>query len=223
MQSTARKKMWWKVAAVGGVLLAGSGVLVAQAARQRLPQHQVMMLMGRVQKELNLSDEQSTKIKTIIQEAVPRGIEIHDDMKLAPEVKRAQLHELRRATQAKIAAILTPSQRKKAAKWRAAAPSVVKQRLERVADELKLTPGQRAKIAPMLSHSFLQAKALRDDMTLTVAQKFARLQQLRQATRSEINGVLTSQQRAQLDKIMAQMRSQAQRQFGFWRGSDPKP
>ncbi len=222
-----RKVAAWKVLALSTVVLTGgavfgTGLLAAQTAKQFAPRAYVAMMASGAQKELGLSDAQKLKVKTILQSAVPRGIALHDNMKLAPEDKRERLEQLQSQTKNEIGKVLTTSQRAKFSHLEKYAQSRVKQTMEHIANELKLSSSQREKIRPIVMDGFSQGKALRGDMTLTVAQKFVRLQAIRKTMLARVDEVLTAKQRAQLDVIGTQMQSEARRQFGLWREQNAK-
>ena len=63
--------------------------------------------------QLNLTDEQKAKIKPIVAEEHKAMMAVHEDTKLADDLKRAKQKEIRKDTMKQIAAILTPEQRAK--------------------------------------------------------------------------------------------------------------
>lgn len=72
-------------------------------------------------KWLQLTDDQKTKIKSIISNARERAQKIRADTSLTPAQKRQQLRDLRRSTRQEIGSVLTPEQREKLRKlwaWR---------------------------------------------------------------------------------------------------------
>lgn len=217
-----KKAVMWKVLALSAAVFTGGGVLAAQAAEKFVVRTYVAQMLGQAQKGWNLTGEQREKVRTILHDAVPRGIAIHDNMKLAPDDKREKLETLKNATKTRIEKVLTPAQREKAAHWRETAEVKVKATLERIADQLNLSPDQRAKIKPIVAHSFEQAKALRGDMSLTVAQKFVRLHEIHRAARARVDEVLTPQQRKQLNAVTTQVRAEARQQFELFRQRNPQ-
>jgi Spy/CpxP family protein refolding chaperone len=66
---------------------------------------------------LQLTDEQKTRIKSIVENARQQARTIRDDTSLTREQKRNQLRELRRSTRQEIGSVLTPEQREKVRKW----------------------------------------------------------------------------------------------------------
>jgi Spy/CpxP family protein refolding chaperone len=215
-----RKTKFWQVAAVAAVVATGGGLMAAQAAKSFVPRQFVAQMAAQAQREWNLSNDQKIKIKAILQDTVPRGIAIHDDMKVEGATRQALLRELRSQTQAKIMEVLTPAQREKVSHWQQDAESRVRQTVVRVGHELKLTPQQQEKLRPIVADSFRQVKALRDNMNLTVAQKFTRVAQIHASTRARVDKVLSPAQQQQLDTISSEMRSEARHQFSLWRDTN---
>jgi Spy/CpxP family protein refolding chaperone len=67
----------------------------------------------RLTKELNLTPEQQTQIKPILEDTRSQMKALHEDTSLAPDQKKAKGKEIRDASNAKIKAFLTPDQQKK--------------------------------------------------------------------------------------------------------------
>ncbi|HEX4084578.1 MAG TPA: hypothetical protein VHY22_06705 [Chthoniobacteraceae bacterium] len=63
--------------------------------------------------ELNLNDDQKTKVKAIFDDARPQFQAVFHDNTLAPQDKMAKVKALRDATEAKIKPLLTPEQLQK--------------------------------------------------------------------------------------------------------------
>ena len=79
------------------------------------------------------------------------------------------------------------------------------QRLERLGQELNLSEAQQAEIRSLVEQQQNQARTLREDTSLTRAEKRERRIEIRQATQERIQGVLTSEQQERF----AEMRKQA--------------
>jgi protein CpxP len=69
--------------------------------------------MAKILQDLNLTDQQKTDLKPILKDRMTQARAIREDSKLTPEQKRDKMKELTKATQEKIAAILTPEQKAK--------------------------------------------------------------------------------------------------------------
>jgi periplasmic protein CpxP/Spy len=82
--------------------------------------------------------------------------------------------------------------------WRHGGHQSAEQRLNRMDQKLGLTADQKAKIGPMLEEQQKQAQAIRNDSSLTPEQKKAKFTELRQSTRSQIEALLTPEQRSKL-------------------------
>ncbi len=69
--------------------------------------------MGKIIKELNLTDDQKAQIKTILQNARPQVQGVRQDTTLTPDQKKAKLKEINKSTRQQILALLTPEQKAK--------------------------------------------------------------------------------------------------------------
>ncbi|HYG99594.1 MAG TPA: hypothetical protein VD837_10720 [Terriglobales bacterium] len=76
----------------------------------------------------------------------------------------------------------------------------VAMRLERMSQRLGLTDDQKSRLTPILQNDFDQARAIRQDTSLTRDQRRAKLAELRQSTRAQIEPILTDEQRAKFGK-----------------------
>lgn len=88
--------------------------------REGRPGHPGMFL-DRMSEDLNLTEEQKTKIKAIMEQQRPQLEALRDDKTLTPEQRREKHQELREQLRAKIDAVLTPEQLEKAKQRRAEA------------------------------------------------------------------------------------------------------
>ena len=86
--------------------------------------------------------------------------------------------------------------------------SVVKQRLERLAEQLKLTDEQKTKVREILREQVKQLRGLRQDQSMARADKVAKLKEIRESLQSQIEPVLTEEQ---LEKWKAILERQQQR------------
>ena len=88
------------------------------------------------------------------------------------------------------------------------------QRLERLGQELNLSEAQKAEIRTLAQQQQNQARILREDTSLTRAEKRKRGKEIRQATQESIRELLTLEQQ----KRFAEMREQAGERRGERRG-----
>lgn len=86
--------------------------------------------------------------------------------------------------------------------------------MERMAQKLNLSEQQKDQLKPILQQSREQAKATKDDTSLTQEQKREKLQTLRQQTRSQVNGVLTPAQQQQMAQLREERIAQRHEQVG---------
>lgn len=72
------------------------------------------------------------------------------------------------------------------------------QRLMRLSRRLSLTDGQKEKLRPILQDEGKQMKALDEDTALTPQQKHRKGKEIRRAARSQMDGILTDEQKQKL-------------------------
>jgi periplasmic protein CpxP/Spy len=63
--------------------------------------------------ELNLTDDQKSQLKPILQDEVQQLKAVHDDASLSPDQKKAKATEIRQSHKSQMSSILTPEQQKK--------------------------------------------------------------------------------------------------------------
>jgi Spy/CpxP family protein refolding chaperone len=97
---------------VAGSLLAGTA-LQAQDAPKEKPAMHGRPNADQIAKDLNLTDDQKTKVKAALKDQQTKMKALHDDKTLSKEDRRAKSKEIREATQAKMKEILTPEQLEK--------------------------------------------------------------------------------------------------------------
>lgn len=204
------------VVGVGAVAMKGGDAL-AQVQAKVGTQLVVAQMVENAQKELNLTPSQREQIRAIVQDAVPRGVAIHDSSKLSPGEKQSQLSALYFETRKKVDAKLDAPQRARLANWQTTAGQRVQSTLVQVGDELNLTPAQRRELQPVFAKTRVELFALKDNMNLTLAQKFVRAKQLGQSTRVRANAVLNPAQEKQLQRMIGEFESETRRQIGTWR------
>jgi len=75
--------------------------------------------------------------------------------------------------------------------------------LARMAKKLNLSQDQQDKLKPIFEKQHEQAKAIKNDTSLTEDQKKEKFQALRQDTMAQMNGILTPEQQQQLQQMRA--------------------
>jgi periplasmic protein CpxP/Spy len=74
-------------------------------------------------------------------------------------------------------------------------------RLKRMSKRLNLTNEQKEKLLPILQDEEKQAAAVESDSTLSEKQKHQKMHQIRLASRSQIDPILTAEQKAQMPNM----------------------
>lgn len=81
----------------------------AMGAAANSPEARLQMLS----EKLNLTDDQKTKLKPILQDQAQQFKAVHDDTSLTDEQRAAKKKSIRQSTQEQINAVLTPEQQAK--------------------------------------------------------------------------------------------------------------
>ena len=135
-----------------------------------LAQAQDANRMQEMRQRLGLSDAQVEQLTALFDADGPKMKGLREDASLSDTQKREQLKGLSDARREKIAAILTPEQRAKAAeeiKRRGGGPDSPQaeglRRLQAIKEKLGLSDAQVEKLKPILTEEGPKMKALRED------------------------------------------------------------
>jgi len=109
----ASRKMW--ALALAAVLIGGCLAALAQDKMAMGDEGDVQARLQKLGKELNLTDDQKTKLKPILQSQGEDLKALHDDTSATPQQKRMKMKEIHDKYSPQINAILTPDQQ---AKWK---------------------------------------------------------------------------------------------------------
>ncbi|MBZ5568471.1 MAG: hypothetical protein LAN64_11540 [Acidobacteriia bacterium] len=145
--------------------------------------------------QLNLTDQQKAQIQGLFQTQRTQALSIRQDSSLTPQEKQDKFRQLRESTHQQVTAVLTAEQQQQLQQMRA--------HHERMGGgmgpfaRLNLTSDQRSKIEPLLQSQRQQVQAVRLDSSLTPEQKQAKVRDIRQSTKSQIDAVLTPEQQQQ--------------------------
>jgi Spy/CpxP family protein refolding chaperone len=87
-------------------------------------------------------------------------------------------------------------------------PQAREQRLEAVAKQLRLTPEQERQLIPILQAEEPKLQAIKNDQSLSRAEKFQRLRELHRESNPQVKAILTPAQYRQLQTIRQKQRAQ---------------
>jgi Spy/CpxP family protein refolding chaperone len=194
-----------------------SGLVSAQSAQDttgvtgRAMSTQPEKRLMKMERSLNLTEEQKTKIKPILDEESLKIKTIREDAALTPDQKRAKVREIHSATYDQIKPVLTAEQQKKHDEMRKSARGWHKKghfaaspthRLERMNRALNLTEEQKSKIKPILEGESAKIKAIFDDQSLTKQQKRDKIREIHSTSYEQIKPILTAEQKQKHDELM---------------------
>lgn len=104
------------------LLIALTGLRIAAqtdtAAVDPATKAKVQEKLQHISTELNLTDDQKTQLKPILQSEVQQLKAVKDDTSLSPEQKQAKAKEIHQSFKSQMSNILTPDQQKKLATMR---------------------------------------------------------------------------------------------------------
>lgn len=152
-------------------------------------------------KELNLTADQKAQVKTENQSFKQQMNDLKQ-ANLSADEQKTKWHELAKNHREKIASILTPEQRKQAAdakkQFGADKHGRHDERFEQLTKNLNLTTDQSAQIATLNTGLQSNIKNIKQNATLSQDQKRAQIKDLMKKHRSDVEALLTQDQKTQL-------------------------
>jgi len=172
-----------------------------------LAQAQDANRMQEMRQRLGLSDAQVEQLTALFDADGPKMKGLREDASLSATQKREQLKGLSDARREKIAAILTPEQRAKAAeeiKRRGGGPDSPQaeglRRLQAIKEKLGLSDAQVEKLKPILTEEGPKMKALREDSSTSPEEK-------REAAKQSMERIAAELTPEQLEKFKAEVQA----------------
>jgi Spy/CpxP family protein refolding chaperone len=174
------------------------------AARERMQQ---------VAAELKLTEEQREKLRAIIHDELDKLRGLREDTNLTREQKLEKLRSAREEISVRIKDVLTPEQFEK---WKAkqgqilggapgaGAPGGAVTQLQQAIRELNLTDAQKEQLKPIYEQQMEKLRDLRQDTTLTMAQKLEKVKALQEEIAPKLKEVLNPEQFAKWEKDVKQ-------------------
>jgi Spy/CpxP family protein refolding chaperone len=153
--------------------------------------------------KLNLSSDQKAQIKSINDNFRQQMQDLHKQENLTIDEQRQRREALVKEHKEKIDAVLTPDQRKQADASRAEFKAQRKEgrganRLDELTKNLNLTPEQSSKISDLNATLKTNIKDIRQNASLSEDQKREQIKSLMKKHRSDVETLLTSDQKEQL-------------------------
>ncbi len=172
------------------------------------PRIGVEQRVQRLTERLNLTQEQQTKLRTIIQEEQQKLQELRTNTAITPPERMGKVRQLREQTNNKIREILTPEQKQRfdelpmAGMQQGAGPEArldTNQRVQRLTQALGLTQDQQAKVRAILEQERSKIQQVRADTTLAPEARRPKMREIAQETNSKIREILTPEQKQKFD------------------------
>ncbi|RYY38369.1 MAG: hypothetical protein EOO08_14715 [Chitinophagaceae bacterium] len=175
--------------------------------------------------QLNLSADQKAKLKDIHQREKAEMDAVRSNKALSEEQRREQGRQIREKYRAEMKGILTPEQQQKAAQFRdqwkdkrgpgrdtvggrqhggqtgKAGKGRGAERMKEMQKELNLTAEQQQRIKTIREQYRPQMEAVRNDASLTQAQKKDKARDIRKAQMDQVKAVLTAEQQEKMKSM----------------------
>lgn len=192
----------------------GPTVMKRGKGAQNGPDYRLNMMV----RKLELSEEQRTQIKPILDKELIQIEALRGNDTLNRDQRRAKLQQLNKETSEKIRPLLTPEQQRRQdeakqkistnrSKQRSTRPGPnpgendPESRLLRLTKDLSLTPEQQVRIKPLLKEEFTELEAMRGNDSYTRDQRRVKLLELNKTTSEKIKTVITPEQQKAYDAI----------------------
>ena len=172
-------------------------------------------MLGTAQ-ELNLTDEQKQKLQTIVRERMEKLRGLRQDNSLTREEKMEKFKAAREEITAEVKKVLTPEQFEK---WKAKqglaaeSPGKPAARLQESIQALNLTDEQKEQLKPIYQEQMEKLRELRQNESLSMAEKLEKLKAVRQEVGPKLKKVLDAEQYATWEKEFNRWVAQARERF----------
>jgi Spy/CpxP family protein refolding chaperone len=179
---------------------------VAPFAGAQWPKTLKRAKMSILAERLGLTAEQKAQFKTVRTQTATAVKAIRANAALTAEQKRTQVRVAVQASREQMRTLLTPDQQAKLARLqshpgRLNALAAMRVRTGMLANRLRLSPDQRAKIRDIRTQTADAVRPIRTNASLTPEAKRVKVRQLVEASRTEMRGVLTPKQQEKLQRI----------------------
>lgn len=148
--------------------------------------------------DLNLTEEQKTKLKTMNEEFRKQMDELKKQDQITVKEYREKMETLRKNHRTEFQSLLTPEQKEQIKKDREALKIKNKERaqkrMEKMKQELNLTEEQSAKMDEMKKANMEKMKAIRENGSLTEEQKTEQVKEVMKKQKGDLKSILTEEQ-----------------------------
>ncbi len=176
--------------------------------------------MREMMTKLNLSQQQQDQLKPIFEKQREEAKAIRQDTSLTEDQKKQKFDALRQDTQTQVNSVLTTEQQQQWAQMKANRQQHMADGRQKLAEKLNLTQAQQDQIKPIMEKQREQAKAIRQDNSLSQDQKRTKMQALHQDTQTQLNAILTPEQQQQWQQMRQNFR---QHRHGQGSGANSQP
>lgn len=159
----------------------------------------------KVSKELNLTEDQQSKMKSINQETKKKMEDLDKQQALTVKQYNDKKTAIRKEAMSKREAILTKEQKDKLSSIKSERESKMKEfstkRLENMKKNLSLTDDQEKKINALQDKMSAELSVIRKDDKLNDQEKKSKINKIREDFRSSTGNILTEEQKNKLEEL----------------------
>ncbi len=190
------------------ILTADQQTKLAQAEEHALAdvlQQHTNKRVEKLSKELNLTEEQKKALAPILENEAKDFQAVRDSNSLTDSQKAEKVKATLQLTRDQLNKILTPDQQAKFAqlKEQTRQESIqqrTSKRIQMFSEDLNLTEEQKKAVAPVFENEAKEIAVILSDKSLPREQRAAKTRAVRQATRDQLNKILTPEQRIKFEQ-----------------------
>ncbi len=175
----------------------------AQEKRGGEKKQQAKNEKGHINKQLDLSDDQKSKMKSINEKyrEQTKALKSNDDITRGDFKK--QMGDLNEKRKAEVAATLTPDQKNKMKEIKENKQKEMKEkataRFEKMSSKLQLNEKQKATLLTERKNTEAQIKSLKENKSLSEVQKKEQIKSLKEKQKETLKSILTDEQKAKFE------------------------
>ncbi len=166
-----------------------------------------------IKKQLNLSEEQKSKMKSIQEKYREQMKELKDNDNITRGDFKKQMSTLHKKRKAEVEAIFTVEQKNKIKEMKENKEKKMKEKsakhFEKMSNRLQLDEKQKATLLEQQRKNQEQIKSIRDDHSLSEVQKREKIKSIREKQKADTKSILTEEQKKKLEHAKKGQESKA--------------
>ena len=182
-----------------------------KAGKHEMKMHGKRGDMSAKLKDLNLTEAQRTQMKSIRENYKTQMQDLQKNESITVKEQRERRESLAKQQQAEIDKVLTAEQRSKLQQsqtaWEGKRKGMKGDRAQMATKELNLTSAQQTQMKSLNENMRSKMQAIQKNEALTKEQKREQMQSLQKQHKSDVAGILTSEQKQKMETLKSSRRS----------------